>query len=190
MGERWLDVQQDLGRGWQLSFLIAVRAGGGGGVEGWSPRMAEQFSGMVLSGGRYDDVKIVLDPCQFTYKANHGTDDAINTLWHLVLKHPKAYAWVPFVEFSSAFNTIQPNVLLEKNGTILFWQIKSHSLSLTTNTGVPHRYVSSPLLYTLYTNDLQMTLQSSANCLPLATLTHTSLRWISSQNGALTTSLN
>ena len=54
--------------------------GGGWGVEGWSPRMAEQFSGMVLSGGRYDDVKIVLDPCQFAYKDNHDTDDAINTL--------------------------------------------------------------------------------------------------------------
>ena len=126
MGERWLDVQQDLGRGWQLLFLIAVRAGGwgggggGGGVEGWSPRMAEQFSGMVLSGGRYDDVKIVLDPCQFAYKDNHDTDDAINTLWHLILKHPKAYAWVPFVEFSSALNTIQPNVLLEKKVPFFF----------------------------------------------------------------------
>lgn len=53
---------------------------------------------------------------------------------HLILKHieqPKANAPVLFVDFGSAFNTTQPDVLLEKmkamkvipfiyNGTILF----------------------------------------------------------------------
>ena len=42
MGERWLDVQQDLGRGWQLSFLIAVRGGGGGGgAQEWQSSFQE-----------------------------------------------------------------------------------------------------------------------------------------------------
>ena len=65
----------------------------------------------------YDDVKDVLDQFQFTYKDKRGTDDAVNTLVHLVLKHleqPKAYTRLLFVDFSSAFNTIQPHVLLEK----------------------------------------------------------------------------
>ena len=44
----------------------------------------------------YDDVKDVLDQFQFTYKDKRGTDDAVNTLVHLVLKHfeqPSALCW-------------------------------------------------------------------------------------------------
>ena len=33
----------------------------------------------------YDDVKDALDPFQFAYKDKRGTDDAVNTLAHLVL---------------------------------------------------------------------------------------------------------
>ena len=65
----------------------------------------------------YGDVKDALDPFQFAYKDKRGTDDAVLTLVHLVLKYldqPQAYARVLLVDFSSAFNTIQPFVLLEK----------------------------------------------------------------------------
>ena len=64
-----------------------------------------------------DDVKDVLDLFQFAHKDKRGTDDAVNTLVHLVLKHleqQKAYACGLFVDFSSAFDSIQPHVLLEK----------------------------------------------------------------------------
>ena len=60
--------------------------------------------------------------------------------------------------------------------------------SITLHT--PHKMtVHSQPLETLLSN-LQMTLQSSTYCLPFVILTHTSLRWIDSQNSALTTSLN
>ena len=65
----------------------------------------------------YDDVKGVFDPLKFVYKDKCGTDDAVNTLVPLIhkhLDHPQANARVLFVDFSSAFNTIQPFVLLEQ----------------------------------------------------------------------------
>ena len=45
----------------------------------------------------FNDVKDALDPFQFAYLDKHGTDDAVSTLVHLVLKHldqPQAYARV------------------------------------------------------------------------------------------------
>ena len=89
-------------------------------------------------------------------QAHRGTDDAFNTLFHFVLKHleqPKAYARVPFLGFSSAFNTSQPHVLLGKMKAMkvnafvikryhffltsrsqLVQVNQTHSLSLTTKT--------------------------------------------------------
>ena len=77
----------------------------------------------------HDDIKDVLDLFQFAYKDKLGTGYAVNTLVHLILKHlkqPKAYACMPFVDFSSAFNTIQPHVLfvekeMKVNPFIIKW---------------------------------------------------------------------
>lgn len=63
-----------------------------------------------------------LDPLQFAYRQgggteDRGTEDAIDSIMHLILKHlesPKAYARLLFIDFSSAFNTIQPQLLMEK----------------------------------------------------------------------------
>ncbi len=58
-----------------------------------------------------------LDPFQFVYRANRSVDDAVNTGLHYVLQHldrPGAYVRILFVNFSSAFNTIIPNLLLPK----------------------------------------------------------------------------
>ena len=43
--------------------------------------------------------------------------DAVNSVVHLILKHldkPKAYARLLFIDFSLAFNLIQPHTLLSK----------------------------------------------------------------------------
>ena len=55
------------------------------------------------------EVNKKLDPWQFAYKRGRSTDDAISSITRLVLKHkePKAYARLLFIDFSSAFNTIQ-----------------------------------------------------------------------------------
>ena len=57
------------------------------------------------------------DPFQFAYKSHRGVDDAILTLLHKVFTHldkPGSFIRVLFIDFSSAFNTIQPNVLADK----------------------------------------------------------------------------
>jgi len=58
-----------------------------------------------------------LDPLQFAHRARRGVEDATATLSNLVLKHlegRKTQARILFVDFSSAFNTIQPHILVEK----------------------------------------------------------------------------
>ena len=121
------------------------------------------------------DVQDYLDPFQFAYRQGRGTDDAVNTVVHLILIHldkPKAYARLLFIDFSSAFNLIQPHTLLTKlkqmnvNPYIIKWyhsfltdrvqlgkvnQILSQTV--VTNTGAPQGCVSSPILYILYIND-------------------------------------
>lgn len=121
------------------------------------------------------DVQPALDKYQFAYTVNRSTGDAIATIMHLVLKHlenPAGYDRLLFVDFSSAFNLIQPHILLEKlnrlnvNPFLIRWyysflsnrpqQVKFNStLSDMTlcSIGAPQGCVSSPFLFTLYTND-------------------------------------
>ena len=121
------------------------------------------------------DVQDYLDPFQYAYRQGRGTDDAVNTVVHLILKHldkPKAYARLLFIDFSSAFNFIQPHTLLTKlkqmnvNPYIIKWYLsfltdrvqlvkvnQTLSQTVVTNTGAPQGCVSSPILYILYTND-------------------------------------
>ncbi|XP_076449094.1 uncharacterized protein LOC143285585 [Babylonia areolata] len=57
------------------------------------------------------------DPLQFAYRPNRSTEDAITTILHSTLKHlekPKTYTCMLFLDFSSAFNMIQPHLMLEK----------------------------------------------------------------------------
>ena len=63
----------------------------------------------------------LLDPLQFAYRLNRGVQDATVTvlILNLILKHLEGNkklksARLPFVDFSSAFNTIQPLLLVEK----------------------------------------------------------------------------
>ena len=58
-----------------------------------------------------------LVPLQFGHRQGRSTDDAINSIAHLTLKHledPKAYAYPLLIEFSPAFYTLQPHLLLQK----------------------------------------------------------------------------
>lgn len=115
------------------------------------------------------------DPHQFAYRAKRGTDDAIITLLHSLVKHlelRRSYARILFIDFSSAFNTIQPHIMMKKlltmevNPAIIKWIFSfltgrkqsvrvGNTLSSvkTTNTGAPQGCVLSPALFTLYTTD-------------------------------------
>lgn len=58
-----------------------------------------------------------LDSQQFAYKHNRSTEDAVVTLMHLILKHldqTKTAARALFLDFTSAFDTTHPVLLLAK----------------------------------------------------------------------------
>lgn len=116
-----------------------------------------------------------LDPLQFAYRANRSTEDALSTLLHLSLTHLEnrnTYVRILFIDFSSAFNTILPQQLIEKLlllgvdlgmcGWILDFLTERRqtvrmgnkiSKTTTVSTGLPQGCVLSPLLFTLLTHD-------------------------------------
>ncbi|KAF7665153.1 hypothetical protein LDENG_00151510, partial [Lucifuga dentata] len=115
------------------------------------------------------------DPHQFAYRANRSTEDAITLALQSTLSHldqPGTYVRLLFIDFSSAFNTIIPDILIKKlldlhlPPSTCAWiknfltdrpqsvRLGSHlSSTLTLSTGSPQGCVLSPLLYTLYTHD-------------------------------------
>ena len=115
------------------------------------------------------------DPHQFAYKPNRSTDDATLTLLHnayIHLEKPGSFVRILFIDFSSAFNTIQPHLMALKllrydvHPRLILWIVNflvnrfqsvrfqnALSSSKTTSTGSPQGTVLSPVLFTLYTND-------------------------------------
>ena len=72
----------------------------------------------------------MLDNHQFAYKECRCVEDAVTTLLDTVGAHldkTKTYCRVLFIDFTSAFNTIQPHVMLNKlhemkvNGNLIRW---------------------------------------------------------------------
>lgn len=71
----------------------------------------------VLVNPLTTSVSTVMDPFQFAYKRNRGTDDALLTMLNAVtqhLMHPKGYARILFIDFSSAFNSMKIHILLKR----------------------------------------------------------------------------
>ncbi|KAK3529821.1 hypothetical protein QTP86_006907 [Hemibagrus guttatus] len=76
-----------------------------------------------------------LDPLQFAYRPNRSTDYAFTTTLHLSLTHQDnkdTYVQMLFIDFSSAFNTIIPQHLIEKlsllglNTSLCNWILEQH----------------------------------------------------------------
>ena len=63
----------------------------------------------------------VLDPLQLKYRPDRSTDDAISITLHTALSHlgkRNTYLRMPFIDYSSVFNTIVPTKLITKLVTL------------------------------------------------------------------------
>uniref|UniRef100_A0A8B9GXH1 Reverse transcriptase domain-containing protein n=1 Tax=Astyanax mexicanus TaxID=7994 RepID=A0A8B9GXH1_ASTMX len=115
------------------------------------------------------------DCLQFAYRAGVGVEDAILYLLHRAHSHldkGKSTVRILFLDFSSAFNTIQPLMLQDKldgmrvDPYLVAWifsyltdrpqyvRLKDiTSDTVISSTGAPQGTVLAPLLFTLYTAD-------------------------------------
>ena len=116
-----------------------------------------------------------MDPLQIAYKAKRGVEDATLTLMELVTHHlDQTGTFIRILmDFSSAFNTLQTHLLLsrlvdldvilsivlgvrvflrDRPQTVCVNSVKSNELIL--KTGAPQGCVLSPILLSMYTNEI------------------------------------
>ncbi|KAI2645416.1 hypothetical protein H4Q32_028926 [Labeo rohita] len=141
---------------------------------GLTPIMMKCFERLVMHNIKTSLLN-TLDSLQFAYCPNRSTDNAISSTLHLVLTHLEnkdPYVRMLFIDFSSGFNTIIPQQLINKlnllglntslcNWILDFLTVRPQSVRVgritssttTLSTGAPQGCVLSPLLFTLLTHD-------------------------------------
>ncbi len=147
-----------------------------------TPIMMKCFERLVMHNIK-TSLPNTLDPLQFAYRSNRSTDDAISSTLHLALTHLEnkdSYVRMLFIDFSSAFNTIIPQQLINKlkllglNNSLCNWMLdfltgrpqsvrvgRNTSSTTTLSTGAPQGCVLSLLLFTLLTYDCTVKFSSN-----------------------------
>lgn len=81
-----------------------------------TPHMMKTLERLILRLLRPQTLH-TLDPLHFGYREHMGVDDAVVYMLHRAhsyLNEPRSEVRILFLDFSSAFNTIQPSLLREK----------------------------------------------------------------------------
>ena len=132
------------------------------------------FERVVMSHIK-NSINITSDCHQYAYRQNRSTADAVSAVIHQAFTHletSNSYVRLLFLDFSSAFNTIIPQTLVNKlsalglSSSLCNWildflthrpqSVRINNLTSSPtilNTGSPQGFVLSPLLYTLLTHD-------------------------------------
>ena len=109
-------------------------------------------------------VEHLLDTLQFAFRTKRSVEDATLSMLNVILEHLErrgSYARILFVDFSSAFNTIQPHLMIRKlidlgvgKPFVMLVQsfVTNRSQYESISTGAPQGCVLLPFLYTMYTN--------------------------------------
>ncbi len=125
-----------------------------------TPILMKCFEKLVLQHIK-DNIPANLDPHQFAFRTNRSTEDAISTALNSDFTHLQSnntYIIMLLVDSSLIFNTMFPMKLIGKLSTGLsttlcnwildFFTNRSHIIwILVLNTGAPHPWVLSPLLF-------------------------------------------
>ncbi|KAI3351762.1 hypothetical protein L3Q82_020592 [Scortum barcoo] len=85
-----------------------------------TPIVMKCFERLVMAHIK-DCIDVTVDPHQYAYRKNRSTEDAISSVVHTALTHLEnkdSYVRLLFVDFTSAFNTIIPQTLVQKLTTL------------------------------------------------------------------------
>ena len=136
----------------------------------------------LFKNALFEYIQDYVDPQQFAYSSNRSCSDAILFMLEKMYLHTDGARFgnsirTMFFDFSSAFNTIQPHLLIQKlldSGSVpssyMSWILDyltnrtqyvrftingTLSHMLTSNTGAPQGTVLAPFLFTIYTSDFR-----------------------------------